>query len=151
MTTHDPSVRFADTSPASLERKLPLLWRRAKPVLLALIVPLLLLAFWQVATTRQWTRLIPTPGEVAEYMVDFAVGGIYDDAYSATLTTHLLASMSRVLSMSSKLGLSGRRAIINLSAIFGMSDAMIRRESGCPRYESSYYPRQARQRCHQWL
>ncbi|MBV8393437.1 MAG: ABC transporter permease, partial [Alphaproteobacteria bacterium] len=31
-----------------------------------------------------------------EYMVDFAVGGIYDDAYSATLLTHLLASMSRV-------------------------------------------------------
>jgi NitT/TauT family transport system permease protein len=29
-------------------------------------------------------------------MVDFAVGGIYDDAYSGTLTTHLLASMSRV-------------------------------------------------------
>ncbi len=29
----------------------------------------------------RWTRLIPTPYEVAEYMVDFAVGGIYDDAY----------------------------------------------------------------------
>ena len=72
------------------------LWRRAKPVVLALIVPLLLLAFWQVATTQQWTRLIPTPREVAEYMVDFAVGGIYDDAYSATLASHLLASMSRV-------------------------------------------------------
>ena len=72
------------------------LWRRLKPIVLALIVPLLLLAFWQVATTQQWTKLIPTPAEVAEYMVDFAVGGIYDDAYSATLTTHLLASMSRV-------------------------------------------------------
>ena len=96
MTAHDPSVRFADTSPASLGRKLPLLWRRAKPVVLALIVPLALLAFWQVATTQQWTRLIPTPAEVAEYMVDFAVGGIYDDAYSATLLSHLLASMSRV-------------------------------------------------------
>ncbi len=29
-------------------------------------------------------------------MVDFAVGGIYDDAFSATLVTHLVASMSRV-------------------------------------------------------
>ena len=29
-------------------------------------------------------------------IVDFAKGGIYDDAYSATLVTHLLASMSRV-------------------------------------------------------
>jgi NitT/TauT family transport system permease protein len=49
-----------------------------------------------VATTRRWTRLIPTPYEVGEYMIDFAVGGIYDDAFSATLLTHLFASMSRV-------------------------------------------------------
>src|SRR5258708_8030570 len=81
---------------ADLEVRAPAPWRRAKPIVLALIVPLLLLAFWQVATTQHWTRLIPTPYEVAEYMVDFAVGGIYDDAYSATLLTHLLASMSRV-------------------------------------------------------
>jgi NitT/TauT family transport system permease protein len=79
-------------------RKPPLasLLRRLKPTALALIVPLLLLAFWQVATTLQWTMLIPTPYQTGEYMVDFAVGGIYDDAYSATLLTHLLASMSRV-------------------------------------------------------
>ncbi len=69
---------------------------RLKSVALAVIVPLLLLAFWQVATTVKWTLLIPTPYQVGEYMVDFAVGGIYDDAYSATLLTHLLASMSRV-------------------------------------------------------
>ena len=71
-------------------------WRRLKPTALALIVPLLLLAFWQVATTQQWTRLIPTPAQVGEAMVDFAWGGIFDDAYSATLMIHLLASMSRV-------------------------------------------------------
>ncbi|MDI1285565.1 MAG: ABC transporter permease [Reyranella sp.] len=71
-------------------------WSRRKPTILALIVPLLLLAFWQVATMLQWTRLIPTPYAVAECMVDFAVGGIFDDAYSATLVSHLLASMSRV-------------------------------------------------------
>ena len=59
-------------------------------------MPLLLLVFWHVATTLKWTMLIPTPFQVAEYMVDFAKGGIYDDAYSATLLTHLLASMSRV-------------------------------------------------------
>src|SRR5476649_1202948 len=102
MTIHDPSVRFADTSPASLGRErhwsgaLTATWRRIKPIVLALIVPLLLLAFWQVATTQRWTLLIPTSYAVAEYMVDFAVGGIYDDAYSGTLLTHLLASMSRV-------------------------------------------------------
>jgi len=44
-------------------------WTRLKPTVLALIVPLLLLAFWQVATTQQWTRLIPTPYAVAECMV----------------------------------------------------------------------------------
>lgn len=71
-------------------------WTRLKPTVLALIVPALLLVFWQVATRLRWTRLIPSPYEVAEYMVDFAVGGIYDDAFSGTLLTHLLASMSRV-------------------------------------------------------
>src|ERR1700748_112398 len=72
------------------------IWLRLKPVALALIMPLLLLAFCQVATVNQWTLLIPTPYQVGEYMIDFAWGGIYDDAYSATLMTHLLASMSRV-------------------------------------------------------
>jgi NitT/TauT family transport system permease protein len=69
---------------------------RLKPVGLALIVPGLLLLFWQVATAARWTRLIPTPYETAEYMVDFVVGGIYNDAFSATAHIHLLASMSRV-------------------------------------------------------
>ena len=81
---------------ATAARPTRTVWTRLKPTVLALIVPLLLLAFWQVATTQQWTRLIPTPYAVAECMVDFAVGGIFDDAYSATLLTHLLASMSRV-------------------------------------------------------
>lgn len=71
-------------------------WDRARPTVLALIVPALLLVFWQIATTQRWTRLIPTPYEVGEYMVDFAWGGIYDDAFSGTLLTHLIASMSRV-------------------------------------------------------
>ena len=69
---------------------------RLKPAGLALIVPGLLLLFWQIATAARWTRLIPTPSETAEYMVDFVVGGIYNDAFSATAHIHLLASMSRV-------------------------------------------------------
>ncbi|MFM2149415.1 MAG: hypothetical protein RLZZ187_1721 [Pseudomonadota bacterium] len=69
---------------------------RAKPVLLALIVPALLLLFWHWAVQAGLTRLIPSPADVAEYMVDFAVGGIWDDAFSATLHIHLLASMQRV-------------------------------------------------------
>lgn len=69
---------------------------RGKPVLLALIVPALLLLFWHWAVQAGMTRLIPSPADVAEYMVDFAVGGIWDDAFSATLHIHLLASMQRV-------------------------------------------------------
>ena len=101
-------MAIAETAPPAAARKAtaqeepaarpagpnPLAW--LKPVALALIVPGLLLLFWHVATTEQWTRLIPTPAQTAEYMVDFAVGGIYDDAFSATLHIHLLASMSRV-------------------------------------------------------
>lgn len=70
--------------------------RKFKPFLLSLIVPLLLLLGWHLAVAGGMTRLIPSPAAVAEYMVDFAVGGIWDDAFSATLHIHLLASMSRV-------------------------------------------------------
>lgn len=69
---------------------------RLKPLGLALIVPGLLLIFWHVATTNRWTRLIPTPYETAEYMVDFVWGGIYDDAFSGTAHIHLMASITRV-------------------------------------------------------
>ncbi|NMJ40833.1 ABC transporter permease [Roseomonas sp. JC162] len=72
------------------------LWQRMRGTVLALIVPLILLAFWHVAVKAGMTRLIPSPYDVAEYMVDFAWGGIWDDAFSGTLVTHLLASMSRV-------------------------------------------------------
>jgi NitT/TauT family transport system permease protein len=85
------------TLPESASGKKPdSLWTRLKPLTLSLIVPALLLAFWQVATSLRWTRLIPKPYDVAEMMVDFAVGGIVDDAFSATLHIHLLASMGRV-------------------------------------------------------
>ena len=69
---------------------------RMHSICLALIVPGLLLLLWQIATTQRWTRLIPTPHETATYMVDFVVGGIHDDAFSATAHIHLLASMQRV-------------------------------------------------------
>lgn len=88
------SAPAAATAPPR-KLRLPALGK-AGDFVLALIVPGLLLLVWHLATTLRWTRLIPTPWETAEYMVDFAVGGIYDDAFSATLHIHLLASMSRV-------------------------------------------------------
>ncbi len=73
-----------------------MLWPRLKAVLIALVVPLALLLAWHLAVKAGMTRLIPSPADVAEYMVDFAVGGIWDDAFSATLHIHLFASMTRV-------------------------------------------------------
>jgi NitT/TauT family transport system permease protein len=73
-----------------------MVWTRLKAVLLALVVPLALLLGWHLAVKAGMTRLIPSPADVAEYMVDFAVGGIWDDAFSATLHIHLFASMTRV-------------------------------------------------------
>jgi len=73
-----------------------MVWPRLKAVLLALVVPLALLLGWHLAVKAGMTRLIPSPADVAEYMVDFAVGGIWDDAFSATLHVHLFASMTRV-------------------------------------------------------
>ena len=73
-----------------------MVWPRLKAVLLALVVPLALLLGWHMAVKAGMTRLIPSPADVAEYMVDFAVGGIWDDAFSATLHIHLFASMTRV-------------------------------------------------------
>ncbi len=52
-----------ETSPAATPAAgAPLQWlaSAAKPVALALVVPLLLLVFWHIATTNRWTRLIPT-------------------------------------------------------------------------------------------
>ncbi len=91
-TAPNPGALAAPSTGASGSK----VFARAKPVLLALIVPALLLLFWHWAVQAGLTRLIPSPADVAEYMVDFAVGGIWDDAFSATLHIHLLASMQRV-------------------------------------------------------
>jgi NitT/TauT family transport system permease protein len=85
------------TDPEPIVTRAPVsLWQRVRGTVLAWIVPLLLLAVWHFAVKAGMTRLIPSPAEVAEYMVDFVWGGIWDDAFSATMHIHLLASMSRV-------------------------------------------------------
>ena len=72
------------------------LLKRLRPTLLALIVPVLFVVVWQVGVKLGGSRLIPPPTEVAIMMWDFAVGGIWDDAFSRTLHIHLLMSMARV-------------------------------------------------------
>jgi NitT/TauT family transport system permease protein len=88
--TQNSAAAAPETTPAAAW--LP----RIKPVLLAVAFPLLLLAIWHFATANRPASLIPPPYDVWQELEDLAVGGINDDAYSGTLLTHLLASISRV-------------------------------------------------------
>lgn len=74
----------------------PDVWPRIKRILTPLIVPLLLLVGWHFGVKLSGTRLIPLPKEVGLMLYDFAFGGIYDDAFSATLPLHLWKSVTRV-------------------------------------------------------
>ena len=70
--------------------------RRLQTAALAMLVPLCLLLIWDWMVRRTGTRLIPLPSGVAVMMWDFAFGGIYDDAYSASLPIHFWKSVQRV-------------------------------------------------------
>jgi NitT/TauT family transport system permease protein len=70
--------------------------QRARTVALALIVPVCLMVIWDVMVRWTGTRLVPSPYGVAVMMWDFAFGGIYDDAYSASLPIHFWKSVQRV-------------------------------------------------------
>jgi NitT/TauT family transport system permease protein len=69
---------------------------RLKNPAIAALFPVAVLVFWHLATYGRKYSLIPPPSDVAIELYDMAFGGIYDDAYSQTLLTHLLASLSRV-------------------------------------------------------
>ena len=85
----------AEAPPAVVKRQSPTA-ARLRAIALGLIVPLCLLAIWDVAVRWTGTRLIPSPYGVAIMMWDFAFGGIYDDAYSASLPIHFWKSVQRV-------------------------------------------------------
>jgi len=81
--------------------------RRARPRslgwLVALPVPLVLLALWQAGVQNGWVlpfdikmTFLPTPVEVGRRLIDLAAGGLYDDSFSGTLWAHLWASTVRV-------------------------------------------------------
>ncbi len=69
---------------------------RGRDALLAVVFPLGALLAWFLSTLGSGFSLIPSPGEVGMALYDLAFGGVYDDAFSETLVTHALASMSRV-------------------------------------------------------
>lgn len=58
--------------------------------------PILLILIWDRAVAISGTRLIPSPYQVAVMMYDFTFGGVYDDAFSGTILTHVWKSMQRV-------------------------------------------------------
>jgi NitT/TauT family transport system permease protein len=91
-----------DTSQAGLADA-PVVMRRQRRTLeklraiaLGASFPLLLILVCERAVAITGTRLVPSPREVAVMMYDFTFGGIYDDAFSATILTHIWKSMTRV-------------------------------------------------------
>jgi NitT/TauT family transport system permease protein len=58
--------------------------------------PILLILVWDRAVAITGTRLIPSPYQVAVMMYDFTFGGVYDDAFSGTILTHVWKSVQRV-------------------------------------------------------
>ncbi|PZA13808.1 ABC transporter permease [Rhodopseudomonas palustris] len=92
-----PSITKAVVAPArDSTRQLRKLAARLRATALALIVPLGLLLAWDLMVRWTGTRLVPPPSGVATMMWDFAFGGIYDDAYSASLPIHFWKSVQRV-------------------------------------------------------
>jgi NitT/TauT family transport system permease protein len=96
----EPSTAAAAASrpAASSTKQSPVsgLARRLRAVALAMLVPLCLLLVWDWMVRWTGTRLVPLPSGVAVMMWDFAFGGIYDDAYSASLPIHFWKSVQRV-------------------------------------------------------
>jgi NitT/TauT family transport system permease protein len=72
------------------------LFSRLRDPALAVLFPVAVLLIWHFATYGKKYSLIPPPSDVAIELYDLTFGGIYDDAYSQTLLTHLFASLSRV-------------------------------------------------------
>jgi len=69
---------------------------RVRAIALGAGFPLVLVVLWHAAVVTSGTKLVPTPYMVGVMMYDFAFGGVYDDAFSKTILTHLFASMQRV-------------------------------------------------------
>jgi NitT/TauT family transport system permease protein len=83
-------------APAPAAKRRRVVPERIQSLLLALAFPLALVILWHQLVVMTGTRLIPSPHAVGLMMIDFAVGGIHDDAFSGTVLTHLFASLQRV-------------------------------------------------------
>ena len=84
-----PALAGVASRPRPVSRKFP-------PWMLALPLPVVLIAAWQVATGGKAYSLIPPPSTVVLTAWDYAFGGIRNDPYSATFAVNALASITRV-------------------------------------------------------
>jgi NitT/TauT family transport system permease protein len=91
----ETSKERATEAPAARTRRTQLN-ERLRAIALGAGFPILLVLLWHFAVAYTGTRLIPSPREVAVMMYDFSFGGVYDDAFSATILTHIVKSMERV-------------------------------------------------------
>ncbi len=89
------TVERADAEAPAGPRRKPS-HERLRAVALGAGFPLLLVLLWHFAVVYTGTRLVPSPRQVAVMMYDFTFGGIYDDAFSATILTHVWKSAQRV-------------------------------------------------------
>ena len=71
-------------------------WGRFQQWGLAIVLPIILLAGWHLATADKPYSLIPPPAVVGSAFWDLVIGGIRNDHFSGTLHTHILASVGRV-------------------------------------------------------
>ena len=90
MTEHvtalpDTAQQAGSEAPAAGRRRQ--LLDKVRAVALGVGFPILLVFLWDRAVALTGTRLVPSPREVAVMMYDFSFGGIYDDAFSATILT----------------------------------------------------------------
>ncbi|KQO41054.1 ABC transporter permease [Methylobacterium sp. Leaf85] len=90
-----PAVSAPVVAEQAPRRALPSLARLRQP-LLALALPVAMGIAWHLLTVGKPYSLIPPPAEVWTAMVDLAIGGPEGDAFSGTLLTHLVASLTRV-------------------------------------------------------
>jgi NitT/TauT family transport system permease protein len=91
----EATQQAAPEAPPAARRHRHLL-EKIRAVALGAGFPLLLVLLWHFAVAYTGTRLVPSPRQVAVMMYDFSFGGIYDDAFSATILTHIWKSMTRV-------------------------------------------------------
>ena len=100
MSNHATTLPDASlpASAASVRRRNRQRLERLRAIVLGAGFPILLILIWDRAVAITGTRLIPSPYQVAVMMYDFTFGGIYDDAFSGTILTHVWKSMQRVYS-----------------------------------------------------